>query len=112
MVSVQLLAHELMCFVLAYTVFYRAVRMDCRVRLGVRLSFWLLGAVACLGIPWPFALGFKPGPYSLLLLTTIVVVQLVTSRYWCRGVPYSFYKPDLAPKRRAEDQLEVPHGNP
>lgn len=107
----MLLAHELLCLVLIFTVFCRAVRMDSTVRIDVRLAFFLLGAVACLGMPAPWVWGFQASAFSLFLLGGIALVQIVTSRYWRRGVPLSFYRPDCMPRRRASDREGAVHGH-
>lgn len=97
-----LVIHEVLCLVLIYTVFCRFVRTDDTVRLDVRMTFFLLGAVACFGIPAPFY-GFIPNIFSTVLLFMIVMVQVVTSRYWRNGVPLSFYSPECMPCRRSTD---------
>ena len=112
MKEVMLIAHELLCLVLIVTVFCRAVRMDDTVRMDVRLAFFLLGAVACLGVPAPWVWGLYPNPFTLLLLGGIALVQIVTSRYWRTGVPLSFYRPDRMPRRRASDGEGAIHGHP
>lgn len=111
MKDAMLIAHELLCLVLIFTVFCRAVRMDGTVRIDVRLAFFLLGAVACMGVPAPLVLGFYPNAFTLLLLGGIALVQIVTSRYWRRGVPLSFYRPDRMPRRRSSDRKGVIHGH-
>lgn len=96
-----LVAHLILCAMLIFTVFCRAVRTDHTVRLDVRFAFFCMGIVACLGIPAPLIWSFTPTPFSVLLLAGIVLVQLTTSRHWKDGVPYSFYKPDCRPGRRS-----------
>lgn len=112
MKDAMLIAHELLCLILIGTVFCRAVRMDSTVRIDVRLAFFLLGAVACIGVPAPWVWGFHPNAFTLLLMTGIALVQIVTSRYWRAGVPLSFYRPDRLPRRRATDGKGVLHGHP
>lgn len=112
MKDAMLVAHELLCAILIFTVFCRAVRMDFTVRLDVRLAFFLLGAVACLGVPAPLVWGFQPNGFTLLLLAGISIVQIVTSRYWRKGVPLSFYRPEHMPRRRSTDREGEVHGHP
>ena len=69
-----LLAHELLCAILIYTVFCRAVRTDHTVRVDVRLSFFILGVVACLGMPAPLIWGFIPNTFTLLLLDNFLCI--------------------------------------
>lgn len=104
-----ILVHELLCAALLYTVFCRSVRSDDSVRVDVRLSFFVLGLVACIGLACPVTWDFQPNAFTLLLLLAIVVVQIATSRHWHHGVPYSFYKPGLRPMRRSSDR-GVPNG--
>lgn len=107
-----LLAHELLCVILIFTVFCRAVRMDHTVRLDVRLAFFLLGVVACIGVPAPLIWGFEPNAFTLLLVGVVALVQTVTSRYWKNGVPLSFYRPEHMPRRRSTDRVGQVHGHP
>lgn len=111
MKDAMLLVHELLCAILIYTVFCRAVRTDHTVRVDVRFSFFLLGVVACLGMPAPLIWGGIPNSFTLLLLAVITIVQMVTARHWSRGVPYGFYKPECAPKRRQCDSKGACHGH-
>ncbi|WP_207186263.1 hypothetical protein [Rhodocyclus purpureus] len=90
----MILAHELLCVVLLYTVFCRAVRTDHTVRVDVRAAFCLLGAVACIGVPAPLIWDGVPSTFTLALLAVITVVQVVTARHWANGVPIGFYKPE------------------
>lgn len=92
--------HELLCAALFYTVFYRAVRTSKRVRPDIRLAFFGLGFVACLGMAAPFAFGFQPDLFELFLLGAIVVVQFSTAHHWAHECPRHFYKPGQAPERR------------
>lgn len=109
MKDAMLIAHELLCLVLIFTVFCRAVRMNSSVRVDVRLAFFLLGAVACVGVPAPWVWGFNPNAFALMLMAVIALVQIVTSRYWRNGVPLSFYRPEHMPRRRASDREEWRH---
>ena len=106
-----LIAHELLCLLLIFTVFCRAVRMDSSVRMDVRLAFFLLGVVACIGVPAPWVWGFRPSAFTVLLLAVIVLVQIVTSRYWHNGVPLSFYRPERMPCRRSTDRRGEIHAH-
>lgn len=109
--SAMIVAHELLCAALFYSVFCRAVRTCERVRVLVRLSFFLLGVVACAGMAAPLVWGMVPTIFGLALLAAMTVVQLVTAYYWIAGVPDRFYKPGCAPsRRRSTDIQEVQHG--
>lgn len=101
--NLMLIAHELLCLLLIYTVFCRAVRTDHTVRVDVRLSFFLLGVVACFGVPAPLIWGLIPNTFTLLLLAGVTIVQISTARHWVDGVPHVFYKPECAPRRRRSD---------
>jgi len=98
--SALTIIHELLCAALFYTVFYRAVRTSKRVRPDIRLAFFGLGLVACAGMAAPFALGFQPDPFELILLAAIVAVQFFTAHHWANDCPRHFYKPGQEPERR------------
>lgn len=108
--EILLLAHEILCAAIFYSVFIRAVRSCEKVRTDVRLAFFGLGIVACTGMAAPLAWGFAPDGFTLLLLAAVTVVEIVTSHHWACGVPDSFYKPGCAPRqRRASDRNEGGH---
>lgn len=84
-----LLAHELACALLFFSVFCRMQKTNNSTRLAVRFSFLLLGTVAALGMAWPVMQWDLPW-FGVLLAVTIVHVQWVTSHYWRAGVPGVF----------------------
>lgn len=105
MLDISLVTHEVLCAVLFYSVFRRAVKSCEKVRTDVRLAFFYLGTVSCIGMAAPLAWGYLPDAFGLALLAAIVAVQLVTSLHWSAGVPDRFFKPDYAPRtRRASDR--------
>ena len=86
--------HWALAAALFYTVFCRAVRLNCRARLDVRIAFFALGIVGCVALAMPFYLpAWRPDALHLILLAGIDAVQIVTARYWCNGVPSRFLKP-------------------
>lgn len=105
MMHALLVVHTALCVALWYSVFCRAVRSDRTVRLDVRLSMFLLGAVALLLVLAPFRWGWQPDGFTVLLLLAIVVVQGVTAAHWRHGVPDAFVKPGCRRTfgRRASD---------
>lgn len=103
MVIPLLIVHELLCIVLACSVFERGRQMDHYVRCDVRAVFFILFVVAMVGIVSPLAFSWAPDWWSLLLLTAIVAVQLVTSAHWSHGVPRQFYRTGHAPRSRLSD---------
>jgi len=68
------------------------VMSDASVHLDVRFAFFCLGGSAIFGMAAPLVWGFKPGGFSLLLLGSVVLVQVVTARHWKHGVPAMFLK--------------------
>ena len=103
--DISLVAHEILCAALFYSVFGRAVKSCAKVRTDVRVAFFALGLIACIGMAAPLAWGFIPSPLFLALLAAIVAVQLTTSRHWANGVPSMFIKPEHVPRmRRATDR--------
>lgn len=94
------LAHEILCLIILWSVFCRSVQSSSSVRADVRTAFFLLGLVACGGIVAPVAWDYAPDLFGFLLLAAIAAVQGVTSYHWSAGVPDKFYKPGCAPRRR------------
>jgi len=92
MSDLLLIVHEFLCLALVYTVFCRSVDMNLSALLDVRLAFFFLGVVACLGIPAPLAWGWLPDAFSVALLFGIVLVQVITARHWTHGLPEVFCK--------------------
>ena len=94
----MIIAHELLCIALFYSVFCRAVRMDRSTRTGIRHVLMVLGAVAAAGIAvpvrWP---AWQPDWFTLALLASITAVQLVTAWHWTQGVPERFVKTPKGP---------------
>ncbi len=88
--SAVLIAHELACIALIVTVFCRFVRSDAETSTDVRAVFWLLGIVACLGVPAPLVWGFRPCWWTVAVLASMVAVQAVTAAHWHHGAPRNF----------------------
>lgn len=106
----SLIAHEVLCVALFYTVFCRSVSTDDRVKTDVRFAFFILGAVACMGLVAPIAWGFEPHPFALALLTAVVLVQVITAHHWAHGVPDQFMRSQFrARRRRSTDYLDSTH---
>ena len=103
MIDFLLIAHEILSVMLFMTVFIRSVPCSSRVRLDIRFAFFVLGLAACAGMAAPLAWGFVPSVFSVLLLASVVLVELVTTRYWQGGVPAAFFKPEFRPLRRSTD---------
>lgn len=85
-----LIAHELACAALIVTVFCRFVRSDAGTSTGVRLAFWALGIVACLGVPAPLVWRFEPCWWTVAALISMVAVQAATALHWHHGAPRDF----------------------
>lgn len=89
----MIIAHEILCFALFYSVFCRAVRMDKTTRADIRLVLQVLGTVAAIGIAAPLQwTHWTPDWWSMALLASITALQLVTAYHWGRGVPDRFTK--------------------
>lgn len=105
--DVLLIAHELLCAALFWTVFQRSVSCCARVRVAVRMAFFGLGLVACAGMAAPLAWHYVPDAFTVALQIAVCAVEYVTAHYWAAGVPDPFYKPGCAPRRRrAADFLD------
>ena len=89
--NVLLIAHEAACLLLFVTVFCRMQKTTRRTRTAIRLSFWLLGTVAAMGMAWPL-MGWPLPWFGVLLALAIVQVQWVTSHFWQGGTPGPFVK--------------------
>lgn len=91
MSAVTLLIHEALAGVLFYTCFCRAIHMDDeRTSYGVLFAFWILGLASVVMIAAPVVSAWQPSIPTIILLLAIIVVQVVTSRYWHAGVPQPF----------------------
>ena len=102
-------AHELMCAVLFYSVFYRAVRMGESTRQDIRIALMALGTVAAMGVAVPLHWRtWHPDCLYLALLASITAVQVVTAYHWRDGVPSRFLKPTTGPDRRISERRETP----
>lgn len=89
--AILLLVHESLAGVLFYTCFCRAIHMDAeRTEYGVLFAFWLLGLSSVVMIAAPIVYGWQPSVPTIVLMLSIVVVQIVTSRFWHAGVPQQF----------------------
>lgn len=85
-----LIAYELLCAALFYTVFCRLVRSNNQTRRLVRLAFLVLGTVSAMGMAAPLAWGLHPDWMTVALLASFLLVQVVTAIYWQDGVPITF----------------------
>ncbi len=102
-------AHEMMCALLFYSVFCRAVRMNVTTRQDIRYALLAMGTVAAIGIAVPLHwTNWRPDWYYLAMLASITAVQVVTAYHWREGVPTRFKKPLDGPDRRTTDRRETP----
>lgn len=96
-------AYEFLCAALFYSVFCRAVRMGSETRADIRFALQAMGTVAAIGIAVPiYAPGWCPDWFTLSLLASITLVQLVTAYHWKDGVPAQFLNPYIGPDRRGD----------
>ena len=90
----MIIAHEILCLALFYSIFCRAVRMDQTTLVGIRIALQVVGTVAAIGIAvpvhWPT---WRPDWFTLALLASITALKLVTAHHWRHGVPDRFVKP-------------------
>lgn len=84
--------HEFLSLALFYTCFCRAVKTDRTVKKDVLVAFWILGCVACVSMLAPLAFGWRPDWVTLSLLASLVMLQIVTSAHWRKGIPQEFIK--------------------
>ena len=108
--TASVVAHEILCIALFYTVFCRSVSTDGRVKADVRFAFFVLGIVACMGMVAPIAWAYEPHPFALALLAAVVLVQIITAHHWAHGVPDQFMRSQFrARRRRSTDYLDSTH---
>lgn len=87
-----LLAHELLCIVLFWSVFCRsALTCGQRTKLSVRISLLILGAAALAAMAAPLY-GWHPDMVSLFLLIAYDIMQVTAAELWRAGVPQPFLK--------------------
>lgn len=91
-ISSALVLHEFLCIALFYSAFCRAVWANSQTQRRMRFVILMTGSVASLGMLAPIAWSYKPDWFALLLLSSIVVSQLITSTNWRDGVPEIFQK--------------------
>lgn len=102
--TASVVAHEVLCIALFYTVFCRSVSTSAKVKADVRFAFFVLGVVACMGMVAPVAWAYEPHPFALALLAAVVLVQIITAHHWSNGVPEQFVQTRYrARRRRATD---------
>ena len=91
--AMLLTIHEALCIALFYTCFCRAVHTSKNnTKTGIRLVIWLLGMAACMGFVWPIYRGWQPDEFSLFLLFSVTVGQMVFAGLWANGVPDAYRK--------------------
>lgn len=105
---IPLVLHELLCLYLVYSVFVRAVPMNCDTRPAVRIVFWLLAVVALLGIAAPVLWRWLPDLFALALELVFALVQGVTNHYWAGRVPDAFCRPETIRHCRRATDSEIP----
>lgn len=91
MTTAALFLHEFLAGVLFYTCFCRAIHMnDETTSYGVLFAFWILGLASVALIAAPIVSPWRPDFPTVLLMLAVIIVQVVTSRYWHAGVPQPF----------------------
>ena len=97
-----MLAWEIVCLALFWSVFCRSVITDHTTRYWVRLSLLLMGVAAMAGMVAPIY-GWVPDFVVLGIVLAVVFMQGVMARAWGQGVPAQFIKPAFRPRRRSGD---------
>lgn len=86
----ELILHELLCGIIFYGAFCRAVLLTGDTKPGMKFIVMMTGAVASLGMLAPIAWHYEPDWYSLTLLASSVTAQLIAAGNWREGVPHIF----------------------
>lgn len=102
--TAQLIAWEIMCAALFWSVFCRCVRTDKTTKLQIRVALYLVGLGSLLGLGAPLY-GWGPDWIILTIVSSIVIMQIVMAQHWGRGVPDRFTRNRfLNVNRRKEDR--------
>jgi hypothetical protein len=93
-VTILTTAHVILSLALLYSQFCRSVKMHGgATRMPVLVAFYVLTAASILSLFAPVVLpGWRPSWDTLALLTSIIIVQFVTSKFWQHGTPDPFRK--------------------
>lgn len=94
--NTTILAWELLCAALLWSVFCRLVRTNTSTLLAVRLSIYQLGIFALCGMAAPMY-GWQPDALIVALIWVCLCMQVVAARHWRYGVPASFQRNPLHP---------------
>ena len=101
--TAQIIAWEILCAALFYSVFCRSVRTSHTTKIDVRLAIFGMGIVSLIGLGAPLY-GWEPDAIVLMLLASIVFMQVVTASHWINKVPDDFVASRyLLRRRRAGD---------
>lgn len=108
--NLHLVVHELLCAMMFYGAFCRAVWANRQTHTHMRLVILMTGSVASLGMLAPISWNYQPDWYATLLLTVSVIAQLVASRHWRHGIPEIFQRQITLPssKQTPERPLDFP----
>ena len=96
MLALAIGLHWLLCGLLLWSSYCRAVKMSGRTRRDIRLAFWSL-VIATAGVASAPLRGWTPDWPTTALLLAIVAVQYTTALHWRHGVPESFVAPSARP---------------
>lgn len=80
--SLAMMVHYLLCSLMFYGAFCRAVHTNHRTAIAWRIIINSAGSVAAFGMVAPISFGLSPNVFELMLLGLIVMVQYVTSHFW------------------------------
>ena len=87
--TIKLIAWDILCLALFWSVFCRSVRTDKTTKLDVRIAIYLVGLSSLLGFGAPLY-GWEPDVVTLLIVTSIVIMQVTMAKHWGQGVPERF----------------------
>lgn len=92
MAAVILIAHVMAALVVMYASFCRLSKTTLETYAAVRFAIWLMGSVAALAMVAPVIWGWRPDVFHVLILGSIGLMQIITSRQWRAGVPDRFQR--------------------
>jgi len=96
----------LMMIALLWSVFYRSALANKTTRFCIRLGLTGTAAGAVVGMAAPLY-GWMPDYVTTVIVLSIVNMQVAFARFWAKGVPSQYVKPEYrVAHRRSEDAIK------
>lgn len=95
----------LMMFALAWSVFYRSAIADGRTWFCIRLGLFGTAVGSVVGMTAPL-FGWVPDFVTTVIVLSIVNMQVAFAKFWARGVPQQYIKPQYRVAHRRVTDLD------